>query len=233
MRRRSDLLWLPAAAVDSLGADVLHVKAVDHFGAVFTDGRVHQDPLTATPVQVLADEEASDSWDHSHGHSHQQVLCGEEDTNHGLQHITAKTAAVWHHQTWLRRAEIDVSETKPLYWRESVSAGFWSCLRTDIGEIGRFTDGGGSGGRETGSNAAKLRNNRFCNYCFEGSPGRRVHTHTVYFTGGIWSSGYSPVRTISVKQVSLCNTPERRVRSRDASLVAAYLGDGLLTLQYF
>lgn len=90
---RSDLFGLPAAAVYSLGADVLHVKAVDHFGAVFTDARVHHALLTATPVQVLADEEPSDGWEHRHGHSHHQMLWGEEDTKHGLQHETVNIAA--------------------------------------------------------------------------------------------------------------------------------------------
>lgn len=50
-----ELLWLPAAAEHSLGADVLHVKAVDHFGAVFTDGCVHLALFTASPTQVMAD----------------------------------------------------------------------------------------------------------------------------------------------------------------------------------
>lgn len=50
-----ELLWLPAAAVHSLGADVLHVEAVHHFGAVFTDAGVYLAFFTAPSTQVMAD----------------------------------------------------------------------------------------------------------------------------------------------------------------------------------
>lgn len=59
---------------------------MDHFGAVFTDGRVDQALRTAAPVQVLADQEPSDGRDDCDGHGHHQMLCweGESEMNAGL-----------------------------------------------------------------------------------------------------------------------------------------------------
>lgn len=101
MRQVPDLLWLPAAAVDSFRTNVLHVKAVDHFGAVFTDGRVHQALRTAAPVQVLADKEPSDGRDDSDGHSHHQMLCWEResDMNAGLC-TTSDSGVDWSQTDW-------------------------------------------------------------------------------------------------------------------------------------
>lgn len=71
-----ELLRLPAAAVHRLGADVLHVETVDHFGTVFIDASVHQALFVAAFVQVVADQEASNTSHHSHRDGHQQVLFG-------------------------------------------------------------------------------------------------------------------------------------------------------------
>lgn len=74
MPKVPDLLRLPAAAVHSLGADVLHIEAVDHFRTVFADACVHHALFTAFSFQVMANEETSDSRDNRNWHSDHQML---------------------------------------------------------------------------------------------------------------------------------------------------------------
>lgn len=71
----TNLFWLPAAAVHRLGADVLHVKAVDNFGAVFAHACVHLALLAALAAQVVADQETSGCSNDRHRHSNQEMFC--------------------------------------------------------------------------------------------------------------------------------------------------------------
>lgn len=70
------LLRSPTAAVDSFGADILHVKAVHHLGAVLFDGQVHLAlRATAAPTKISAHQVCADHRSHCNRNDGGQLLC--------------------------------------------------------------------------------------------------------------------------------------------------------------
>lgn len=69
-----EFLGLPTAAVDGFGANVFHIKAVHHLGAVFADCRVDQALLAASLAQVLTYQEAPQRCHYCHGDHYGQLV---------------------------------------------------------------------------------------------------------------------------------------------------------------
>lgn len=69
------LLGPPAAAVDSLVADVLHVKTVHYFRAVFVDWHVHSALGTALWTQVACQQVGAQSRGHCNRNDGGQLIC--------------------------------------------------------------------------------------------------------------------------------------------------------------
>ncbi len=69
------LLGPPAAAVDGLVADVLHVEAVHYFGAVFVDWHVDPALGAALWTEVACQQVGAQSRGHCNGNDGGQLIC--------------------------------------------------------------------------------------------------------------------------------------------------------------
>ncbi len=69
------LLGPPAAAVDGLVADVLHVEAVHYFGAVFVDWYVDPALGAALWTEVACQQVGAQSRGHCNGNDGGQLIC--------------------------------------------------------------------------------------------------------------------------------------------------------------